>query len=423
MKDQLLAMQRAYADLIIHAGVNLQPGQSIHVRAELGHRDFVRILATRAYEAGARHVEMLWQDPLVNKIRFQHVQRDYLGFVPEYEVARANEFLDDRWARIALIGDEYPDALEEVEPAVLREYQRSVYQKLGFFQQRMMNNEISWCVAGVPVAPWAQKIYPELDAATALERLWEMVLRVCRADQPDPQAAWQQHDANLKKVSAFMERHQVRAVRFVDSQPGPDGKPATDLTVGLTERPNWIGGASDNAAGHSFFANIPTEEIFSTPNRALTQGWVRTSKPGYPLQRELLNAWFRFEQGEVVEWRADKGQEVLDELFQIPGARQLGEVALVDVRSPINQSGLIFHNILFDENAVCHIAFGRAYPEGIQGGSKLSAEELDALGLNSSETHNDLMIGTDTMQVIGTCADGSEVMVMENGMFVDAVLE
>jgi hypothetical protein len=123
---------------------------------------------------------------------------------------------------------------------------------------------------------------------------------------------------------------------------------------------------------------------------------VRTSKPGYPLQRELLNAWFRFEQGQVVEWRADKGQEVLDELFQIPGARQLGEVALVDVRSPINQSGLIFHNTLFDENAVCHVAFGRAYPEGIQGGSQLSAEELDALGLNSSETHIDLMIGTET---------------------------
>ncbi len=422
MNDPLLAMQRAYADLIIHAGINMQPGQSIHVRAELGHRDFVRMLATRAYEAGARHVEVLWQDPLVSKIRLQHVQREHLGFIPEFEVARANEFLDDRWARIALVGEEYPDAFEEVEPAALREYQRSVYQKLGFFQQRMMNNEVSWCVAGVPVAPWAQKIYPEMDPAAALERLWETVLRVCRADQPDPQAAWQQHDVNLKKVSAFMDRQQVRAVRFLDSQPGPDGKPATDLTVGLTERPNWIGGASDNAAGLPFFANIPTEEVFSTPHRARTEGWVRTSKPGYPLQREVLDAWFRFEAGEVVEWRAAKGQDVLDQLFQIPGARRLGEVALVDVRSPINQSGLVFHNILFDENAVCHIAFGRAYPEGIKGGSKLSAEELDALGLNSSETHNDLMIGSDTMQVIGTCADGSEVMIMEDGMFVDAVL-
>jgi aminopeptidase len=422
MNDNLLALQRAYADLIIHSGINMQPGQCIHVRAELGHRDFVRILAAVAYDAGAKHVEVLWQDPLVNKIRFQHVQPEFLGFVPDFEVARANEFLADGWARIALIGDEYPDALEEVEPAALRTYQRSVYQKLGFFSQRVMNNEVSWCVAGVPVAPWAQKIYPDLDAATALERLWEMVLRVCRADQPDPNAAWQAHDANLKKVVAFLHRHAVRAVRFLDAALGADGQPATDLTIGMTDRPNWISGASNNAAGVPFFANIPTEEAFSTPHRGRTEGWVRTSKPGYPLQRELLNAWFRFEAGQVVEWRADKGQEVLDELFQIPGARQLGEVALVDVRSPINQSGLIFHNTLFDENAVCHVAFGRAYPEGIQGGSKLSAEELDALGLNSSETHIDLMIGTDTMQVIGIRADGSEVVIMENGMFVEAVL-
>jgi aminopeptidase len=422
MNDQLLAQQRAYADLIIRSGVNLQPGQGVAVRAELGHREFVRILAAAAYDAGASHVEVLWQDPLVNKIRYQHVQPDYLGFVPEFEVARANEFLDDRWARVALTGDEYPNALEEVPPAVLREYQQSWYKKLGFFQQRTMNNEIAWCVAGVPMAPWAQKVFPDLDAATATERLWEMVLRVCRADQPDPHGAWREHDANLKKVSAFMDRHQVRAVRFLDQRPGPDGKASTDLTVGLTDRPNWSCGTSDSAAGQPFFANIPTEEIFSTPNRARTEGWVRTSKPGFPFQRELLNAYFRFERGEVVEWQADKGQEVLDEVFQIPGARRLGEVALVDVRSPINQSGLIFHNTLFDENAVCHIAFGRGYPEGIQGGSKLSPEALDALGLNSSDIHIDLMIGTETMQVIGTCADGSEVLVMDGGLFVDEML-
>lgn len=423
MNDTLLAQQRAYADLIIRAGVNLQPGQAVAVRAELGHRDFVRILAAAAYDAGARHVEVLWQDPLVTKTRYQHVSREHLGFVPEFEVARANEMLDDRWARIALTGEEYPDAFEEVDPALLRAYRQSWYKKLGFFMQRVMNNEISWCVAGVPVAPWAQKVFPGLDADTATEQLWEMVLRVCRVDQPDPLAAWREHDANLKKVSAFMDRHQVRAIRYLDEKPGPDGRASTDLTVGLTDRPFWSCGSSENAAGVPFFANIPTEEVFSTPHNQRTEGWVRTSKPGFPFQRELLNAYFRFEAGEVVEWHAEKGQDVLDQLFQIPGARRLGELSLVDVRSPINQSGLTFHDTLFDENAVCHIAFGRGYPEGIQGGSKLSQEELAALGLNSSDTHEDLMIGTETMKVIGTCADGSEVVIMENGMFVDAVLE
>ncbi len=223
MNDHLLALQRAYADLIIRSGVNLQPGQGVAVRAELGHREFVRILAAAAYEAGARHVEVLWQDPLVNRIRYKHVQPEFLGFLPEFEVARANEFLDDGWARVALTGDEYPDALEDVSPAVLREYQQSWYKKLGFFQQRTMNNEIAWCVAGVPMAPWAQKVFPGLDAAAATEQLWELVLRVCRADQPDPNAAWQAHDANLKKVVAFLHRHDVRAVRFLDQRPGPDG--------------------------------------------------------------------------------------------------------------------------------------------------------------------------------------------------------
>lgn len=423
MTDRLRAQQHAYADLIVRAGVNLQPGQALAIRAELGHREFVRILTAVAYDAGASHVEVLWYDPLVSKIRYERVQHPYLSFVPEFEVARANEILDTRWARISLTGDEYPDAFEQVNPALLREYRQSWQKKLGFFSQRTMNNEISWCVAGVPVAPWAQKVFPGLDADSATQRLWELVLRVCRADQPDPLAAWREHDVNLKKVSVFMDRHQVRAIRYLDERPGPDGKAATDLTVGLTDRPYWSCGTSESAAGLPFFANIPTEEIFSTPNNQRTEGWVRTSKPGFPFDRELLNAWFRFERGEAVEWQADKGQEVLDELFQVPGARRLGELSLVDVRSPINQSGLIFHDTLFDENAVCHIAFGRGYPEGIQGGSKLSQDELAALGLNISDIHEDLMIGTETMQVTGFCANGSEVLIMENGMFVDAVLE
>ncbi len=423
MNDYLLAQQRAYADLIIHSGVNLQPGQGVAVRAELGHRDFVRLLTAAAYDAGAKQVEVLWHDPLVSKIRFQHVAREHLGFVPEFEVARANEFLDQRWARVSLTGDEYPDALEEVEPAVLREYQRSVYQKLGFFQQRVMNNEVAWCVAGVPMAPWAQKVFPGLDATTATERLWELVLRVCRADLPDPQAAWQENDANLKRVSAFMDRHQVRAVRFLDRQLGPDGQAATDLTVGLTERPNWSCGTADSAAGHPFFANIPTEEIFSTPNRSLTQGWVRTSKPGFPFAARAAQR--------LVPLRAGRGGGVA----RGQGGGGAGRAVPDTRRAAAGRGGPGGRAFAYQperpdlpqypvrrERRVPHRLWPR-YPEGIKGGSKLSREELDALGLNSAETHSDLMIGTETMQVIGTCADGSEVLIMDDGMFVDAVLE
>ncbi len=422
MSDKFAAQKRAYAHLIVRSGINLQPGQPVIVRAELGHRDFVRLLAEEAYSAGARHVEVSWTDPIVNQIRFQRVDRQYLDYIPDYEVARHTAFLEEEWARIALTGDEYPDAFEEVDPAALRASRAGYMKKLGFYHTRVMNNETTWCVAGVPVLPWAQKVFPDLDGPQALDRLWELVLTVVRADQPDPVAAWQQHDANLKKVSAFLERRQVRAIRYLDEKPGPDGKASTDLTVGLTDRPAWSTGSSAAARGQLFFANIPTEEIFSTPHRERVHGWVRTSKPGFPFEREVRDAWFRFEDGLVVAWDAAKGKEVLDQLFEVEGARRLGELSLVDVRSPINQAGVIFHETLFDENAVCHIAFGRGYPEGIQGGNQMSADELEAIGLNSSFSHEDLMIGTDTMQVIGVCADGSNVVIMENGMFVDAAL-
>lgn len=422
MNNTPVEAKQAYAELLLRGGVNLHQGESVLIRAELGHREFVRLLVATAYDLGARFVVVDWSDPLSSRARYQHVERQYLGFVPEYEVTRRKEFIDDKWKLISLTGTEYPEAYEDIDPTVLMEDRKGFVAKLKFFMQATMNNQIAWTVAAVPVVPWARRVFPELEDGDALERLWELVLRTCRADQPDPLQAWAKHDQALKKVSAFMDRHAVRAVRYLDETPGFDGKPATDLTVGLTDRPYWSGGSSENSQGHVFFANIPTEEIFSTPHNQRTEGWVRTTKPGFIFEREVSGAYFRFERGEVVEWRAEKGQEVLDQVFQLRGARRLGEVSLVDVRSPINQSGAIFYDTLFDENAVCHIAFGNAYPEGVQGGGAMSEEELEAMGVNSSDTHQDLMIGTSVMKVVGICADGSEVLIMNHGMFVDDVV-
>jgi aminopeptidase len=414
--------RQAYAELLLRGGVNLQPGESVLIRGELGHREFVRLLVATAYDMGARFVLVDWSDPLSSRARYQHIERQYLGHVPEYEVTRRKEFVDDRWKLVSLTGTEYPDAYEDIDPTVLMEDRKGFVAKLKFFMQATMNNQVAWTVAAVPVVPWAKRVFPELSDDDALERLWELVLRTCRADHPDPLEAWTKHDQALKKVSAFMDRHAVRAVRYLDETPGFDGKAATDLTVGLTDRPYWSGGSSVNSQGHVFFANIPTEEIFSTPHNQRTEGWVRTTKPGFIFEREVSGAYFRFERGEVVEWRAEKGQEVLDQVFEMRGARRLGEVSLVDVRSPINQSGVIFYDTLFDENAVCHIAFGNAYPEGVQGGSTMSEEELEAMGVNSADTHQDLMIGAGAMKVIGICADGREVLIMNDGMFVDDVV-
>ncbi len=423
MSDTLIKNKQAYAELLLRAGVNLQPGESVLIRGELGHREFVRLLVATAYDLGARFVLVDWSDPLSTRARYQHVDRQYLGYIPEYEITRRREFIADKWKLVSLTGTEYPAAYEDVDPTILMEERRGFAAKLKFFMQATMANQIAWNVAAVPVAPWAKKVFSELDDAEALERLWEVVLRTCRADQADPLQAWAEHDRRFKRIDAFMDRHAVRAVRYLDETPAGDGKAFTDLTVGLTDQPAWSGGSSVNAQGQLFFANIPTEEIFSTPHNQRTDGWVRTTKPGFIFEREVSGAYFRFEKGEVVEWRAEKGQEVLDKVFELRGARRLGEVSLVDVRSPINRSGLIFHDTLFDENAVCHIAFGNAYPEGVKNGSSYGEAELEAMGVNSSDTHQDLMIGTEAMTVIGICADGHEVQIMKNGMFLDEVLE
>lgn len=412
----------AYADLLVQCGVNLQPGQALRIGAELEHVDFVRLVTAAAYRAGALYVHIDWTDTPTAKQRLLYSQPDYLDFLPAFEVARHQEMVDDTWARIALTGDAYPDIFDDVDPLRIRRISLARAQKLKFYSHAQMANHLPWCVASVPTQAWAQKVFSDCSPAEALQKLWATVLRTCRLDQPDPVAAWQAHDQSLKGVVAFLAKHAVRAVRFVDPVPDAAGRPSTDLTIGLTDAPQWLGGGSTTPKGQAFFANMPTEEVFSTPHCGRTEGWVRTSKPTFPLERRVENAYFRFVQGEVVEYTAEVGQDVLDQFFAIPGARRLGEVALVDVRSPVNQVNTTFYDILFDENAACHVAFGEAYPEGMAGSAGMSEAELASHGVNIADTHVDFMIGTPTMSLYGHCADGRELLLMENGQFTADVL-
>jgi aminopeptidase len=383
----------------------------------------VRLVTASAYRAGARYVHVDWSDTPTIKQRLRYSQPDYLDFLPAYEVARHQEMVDDTWARIALTGDAYPDIFDDVDPTRLRQIGQVRARKLRFYSQAQMSNQLPWCVAGVPTRAWAQKVFPTLAPDEAQQHLWETVLRTCRVDQPDPVAAWRQHDETLKRVVDFMAHHQVRAVRFVDMQPGPDGNPNTDLTIGLTDAPQWMGGGASSTKGLPFFPNMPTEEVFTTPHNQRTEGWVRTSKPTFPLERRVANAYFRFVGGEVVDYRAETGQDALEQFFAIRGAKRLGEVALVDVRSPVNQVNTTFYDILFDENATCHIAFGEAYPEGLAGSAAMDEATLLAHGVNSADTHVDFMIGTPTMTLYGRRADGQEIMLMVDGQFTAEVLQ
>jgi aminopeptidase len=410
-----------YAELLIHTGVNLQPDQGLVISAEHAHADFVRTVAAVAYRAGAKYVHVDWIDLLLQRAALQNRAVEQLDY-PAYEVARFRQFTDEGWARLALDGQEFPHALDDVDPAAIRNWGVKRLRATRFYRDAMMSNQMQWCVAAVPTVAWAQQIFPHLDAGAGVAALWATILRLVRMDASDPITAWAEHNRRLKNAAAYLHRHQVRAVRFFDPTPGPDGLPATDLTVGLAEQAHWMGGDSTTPAGVHFQPNMPTEEIFSAPHRARVDGYVRTTRPSFPMQREVDDAWFRFADGKVVDFHARVGQDVIEQFLTIEGADRLGEVALVDSASPVFQSGLLFKSILFDENAACHIAFGEAYPECVEGGDALTREELAAKGVNQAETHVDFMIGAATMNVTGLCADGSETPIMVDGRFAPAVV-
>jgi aminopeptidase len=409
-----------YAELLLRTGINLQPGQSIVIRAELAHAELVRMLVAEAYRLGATYVHVDWMDSLVLRSLLQNADLRAWD-VPAYDIARHRQMVDEHWARLALVGPEFPFAFDDVAPEQTRTMAVKRSRALKFYTNATMSNQMQWCVAAVPTTAWAQRVYPALDAHAALAALWRDVLQFVRADHPDPVAAWDEINRTLKAAAGYMQSEAVRAVHLFDSAPGPDGKPSTDLVIGLTDMPLWVGGSAVTPAGVVFQPNMPTEEIFCTPHNQRTQGYVRTSRPSYPMQREVDGAYFRFEQGEIVEFHAATGEDVLEQFFVIDGAKRMGEIALVDTRSPIFQSGRVFYEILFDENAACHFAFGEAYPECVEGGGSMSREQLAALGVNQAETHVDFMVGTPTMDVTGITAGGQRIPIMQAGRFVDAV--
>jgi aminopeptidase len=414
-------LQRAYAELVVRLGVNLQPDQCVLISAEIIARDFVVLLSDACYGAGAKYVHIQWSEPKTARSRMRNIADEHVEYLPEYEVQRFEQYVRERWARIAVTGEEFPDILEDVDPQRMRRAVAGRSQKIKAYVDAQMSNRIQWTVVAHPTLNWARKVFPDLDAADALQRLWRVVLQMVRADLPDPLQAWTEHEGRLKRVCAYMAQHAVRTIRYFDPTPAADGRPSTDLTIGLNDAPIWMAGSSHTPEGIWFLPNMPTEEAFCSPHRMKADGWVRTSKPFFPFGREVSNAYFRFEAGECVEAHAERGDDALQNFLEIPGARRLGEVSLVDVRSPVNQVGIVFHETLFDENACCHIALGRAYTECAAGAAEMSAEQREAMGLNESHTHEDFMIGTPTMDVFGVCADGSTVQLMKAGMFVDEI--
>jgi len=390
MQDRL----ERYADLIINFGANVQPGQILDIGSGLGKEELTRALTASAYKRGAKFVDVNYWDPHLKRARVQYAPDDVLDFVPSWYGERTLQLGEERAATILLSGPVAPHLYDDLDPERLG---RDVFPRIKEWSKVINERTVNWCIAPGPSDKWAELVHPDLDPAEALEKLWEQVLYVCRMDEADPEGSWRERSKALKGVADRLTERRFDAIHLEGG--------GTDLTVGLLPTSRWIGGGEETVAGIAHMANLPTEEVFTTPDPERTEGVVKATKPLYTLGRIFEGLTVRFEGGRAVAIEADAGADALRALVaQDEGGSHLGELALVDREGRIGQLDTVFYDTLLDENAASHIALGSAYEAAV-------AEE-DFERINRSSIHLDFMIGSDEVDVTGITRDGERVPVL-----------
>ena len=397
---------RRYARLIARVGANIQKGQEVVITCDLDQPEFVKLLTEECYRAGARKVRVDWTyDPLTKIHARWQKQRD-LARVEDWEKARLQHMVDVLPVRIFLESSD-PDGLTGIHRRYFKALQERALTVKPY--RDAIDNRHQWCIAAVPGEAWARKLYPRLTRHQAVERLWQDILFTSRADGPDPVAAWEAHNADLKKRCEYLNGLGLRSLRYRSSN-------GTDFSVGLMARGVFHAGSDTTLQGVVYDPNIPTEEVFTSPDRRTAEGIVHSTKP-LSYQGQLIeDFYFRFEKGQVTDFGAGRGREVLEHIVGMDeGSAFLGECALVPKESPVNQTGILFYNTLFDENASCHLALGAGFNECVDGFASLSQAELAEMGLNDSAAHVDFMIGADDLSIDGETKDGRSVPIFRSG--------
>ena len=392
-----------YAELAVRVGANVQPGQRLVLIGEPEHASLLHALAEAGWRAGAGDVECLYFDEHVRRLHALHAPEERLDRTPAWVETAALGF--EGAATVLTIGDSDPDLFAGVEQSRAARAWPRRYKEIGADQTLRLAK--AWTVIVCPTEGWARSLFGEPDVA----RLWHEIATVTRLDADDPVAAWRAHVRRLRDRAALLDERRFAGVRFR----GPE----TDLHIGLLEDARWLSAASRTAWGQEIVVNLPTEEVFTTPNRLLTEGTVRLTAPLYWFGSSVDGGWLRFARGEVVEARATRGEEFLrTQLATDDGARRLGEVALVDVESAVGQRGLVFRNLLLDENQSSHVAVGGGYTDPVEGSASLDADGRRAAGINVSLIHIDLMVGGAGVDVDGVGRDGSTTPILEQGHWV-----
>ena len=398
---------KKYAELIVKVGVNVQKGQPVVLYISVTQQELAHLIVEEAYGAGASEVMIEWKDTFSEREFLKHASEERLENVPEYIVKKGNYIAGKKAARISVMSAD-PGAYSGIDQKRIAKNQAAMGKALRQVRKATQNNDLSWTVVSAADQTWAEKVFPEKKGQAAIDALWEEIFKTTRIDKADPVKAWHEHDQKLHEKSDWLNDQQFSALHYVS--------PVTDITIGLPENHVWEGAGSFTPEGTEFMANMPTEEVFTAPDCRRIDGYVTSTKPLSYAGNILEDMKFTFKDGKVVEATAKKGQEVLEHLLETDaGAKSLGEVSLVPDPSPISQSGIIFFNTLFDENASDHLALGASYPFNVAGGTKMSDEELLDHGMNVSQTHVDFMVGSADMDIDGIKKDGTIVPVFRNG--------
>lgn len=403
MKKSVL---RQYASLIVRVGANVQKGQVVNIQCGLDQPEFVQMVVEEAYKAKASEVNVEWSYQPLGKIHIRNRSLKSLGTVKEWEKVREEYYCDVLPVRIVLLSAD-PDGAKGMNTEKLAKANQMRFPIMKSYHDRRHNKE-QWCAAAVPGEAWARKVFPGMRTSTAVEKLWEAILFTARVTD-DPIQAWKDHNKELEERSAYLNSLNIRSLHYTADN-------GTDFTVGLIPEAKFMGGGDTSTNGIFYNPNIPTEECFTSPRRGEAEGIVYSTKPLSYHGHMINNFSIRFEGGKAVEVHAEEGEEHLQRMISMDeGAAYLGECALVPQASPVNQSGLLFYNTLFDENAACHLALGMGFVNTIRNFQERGLEECRTLGINDSMIHVDFMIGCDTMNIDAICADGSTVPVFRNG--------
>ena len=403
---------KKYADFIVRVGVNPQPGQTLIIRCSLEAAPLARLCVRSAFEAGARDVQVDWNDNAVSRSRMELGSEEALTDFKPYQLRRYLDYAESEGSVcvLHLIADD-PEVYAGLDSAKISRVNAANRKFMAPWREYTMNDRVQWSIAAMPSAPWAKKMFPDLDTDAAIEKLWQLIFDVCRVTGGDPVGEWKAHLDRLMTLRDKMNAFDLESVHFKSSN-------GTDLTVGLADKASWESAGSRNEKGVEFLPNIPTEEVFTAPHKDKVNGVVYGTKP-YVFNGQLIKGFHvTFQDGKVVEHGAEEGANLLGQLLDTDeGARSIGEVALVPASSPINRSGALFYSTLFDENAACHIAFGASYPGTTAEGTRLSKEELLERGMNQSAIHEDVMIGAEDSEITGKCRDGRTVTLFQNGVW------